>query len=1367
MASYNLIMNQIDLDAEFYVWGSGQDLRRFNGDSWDYYDYTNSAVPSGAPYFLDTRCISIDTEDKAWLGCAQGPTAGLNEVAVFWVDTNDVNSGRSWRFSDLGVFDVPQEISLVYSCPFGDDILVFCTPLNGIGGTGAVDYTEIENVAKGRLFYYLKETDQWKEKVPGYIWPHVYDIKAKGLDGKNYLYYIGTDEGLFVVPSGTLETSDLLGGGKIIKQARVYNRDTSTIINDKVYSIDLDEAGNAWLGTAAGISYFDGETFYFNLFVGGSVAKVKSRPNGHVFFTRGDGELNQGVGLGYSNGRSSGYITASSSNLPNNNVLDIKLVTHNVKQKNITVYENSLWVLCYNDIAVFNYDQPHVYGSSKYAGATGWNFTYLAATGPVLLTPPVPKVNKYTWSYPEWRVYQDDYLEYKFPGLDSRNLFLTTKLADIADGKAGKQEYWDNWPIESSEDVDLENTILPPDFAYQITKYFLGSGSISITCSTSIKTVSGTKYYIGGSLIGNVQYYFGSYGSIPYAFKGSINPTLGGRPAYTAVGQSSLDSGETAFIACYDEKGKLESYLPFRGYQTRVDDIAPSEDGTYIVASGTYNRYIEEGPYVWASLASEVTDVYSGPEGAPVGLTTPEVSGGTADYPWIYGSTGAYHSDTWRYDEDNSTPAAEYFSFSSGTQYSTNLNEIYINYDSIGGNDTAVMQTSVTGNVIGIAISPFFAEAFYRIDRIDQQASAVNRYEITWVSGYSGIWEGYYTIDTVFDINFYDYGNNSFPMVRDLIARNDYYDLNGLSPVGVFVAKIGMDLGSTISLANLNDEETKQKKYRGLAFRNFESVEDNAYSDAYKTKVDLTRYSINVGIIYMNEFGIIGTVQGGLSTFKNLWRRHGDYTQTSDLVCESTPDVAANFSSDCTIGYVRMSTDDMTLLATTTSASQYPDPFLDNYADRSVTSLSSLSNDNTTMITGLTFKNFTMGGLFLSPPNDSVYSSFGQMPYYIILDKNGVGVTGGIFLSPGADLPYSNGQSIIGTKDKSTYYVTSLGAGAGTYFGNPFDVSDATNPTFGGIGYYLTEQLTEQGVNKSFFYSPGGFFFDNGAIRLHKAQVVLDQYILTHGFESFITSSLNRFANVMKTSMTGRVLSNASFGNAMLNPGLYFTNSTDVDGNIIMFGYNTSTSRPGGGYYTTGTNKGFVLRSKRHESKIGINLGNIISRPGSGAWTWCDVHSTDSGMQIPLMSTVVFNNYASNLYGKENNVWVLSNSATGEELLDVKGTPYFIYTFTAPGNFTIYNSVEDSEGNVYTTSKIGYIEVIDHKVKKDLDPNPDYVDSFDYGEPLVFPGRDYQAYKLAKDLEKAQAQIYSDNQVPFGTEFKVIHNPDATFRTDI
>ena len=234
MASYGLIMNQIALDSEFYVWGSGQDIRRYNGTSWEYYDHTNSAVPSGFPYFLDTRSIDIDGDDVLWAGVAQGPTSGLNEFAVFSMDTNDVSIGDSWKFSDLGVFDQPQEISLVYACPFGDDILAFSTPLNGIGGTGTTGYTEVNGVTGGRLFYYLKDIDKWQETVPGYKWPHIYDIKAKGYEGKDYFYYIATSEGLFTMPQGSQEVQYLRGTGEIIEQAEVYNTKTSDILSDKI-----------------------------------------------------------------------------------------------------------------------------------------------------------------------------------------------------------------------------------------------------------------------------------------------------------------------------------------------------------------------------------------------------------------------------------------------------------------------------------------------------------------------------------------------------------------------------------------------------------------------------------------------------------------------------------------------------------------------------------------------------------------------------------------------------------------------------------------------------------------------------------------------------------------------------------------------------------------------------------------------------------------------------------------------------------------------------------------------------------------------------------------------------------------------------
>ena len=169
MPNTTLYINQISLDNEFYVWASGQDLRRFNGSSWDYYNSSNSAVPSTSPYYLDTRSISIDPEEKAWVGVAQGLTAGFNEIAVFWVNTNNVTEGGNWKFSDLGSFTQPQEVSTIYACPFGDDILAFATPLNGVGGTaGVTGYTRIKGATGGRLFCYLKQIDEWQETIPGY-----------------------------------------------------------------------------------------------------------------------------------------------------------------------------------------------------------------------------------------------------------------------------------------------------------------------------------------------------------------------------------------------------------------------------------------------------------------------------------------------------------------------------------------------------------------------------------------------------------------------------------------------------------------------------------------------------------------------------------------------------------------------------------------------------------------------------------------------------------------------------------------------------------------------------------------------------------------------------------------------------------------------------------------------------------------------------------------------------------------------------------------------------------------------------------------------------------------------------------------------
>jgi hypothetical protein len=224
-----------------------------------------------------------------------------------------------------------------------------------------------------------------------------------------------------------------------------------------------------------------------------------------------------------------------------------------------------------------------------------------------------------------------------------------------------------------------------------------------------------------------------------------------------------------------------------------------------------------------------------------------------------------------------------------------------------------------------------------------------------------------------------------------------------------------------------------------------------------------------------------------------------------------------------------------------------------------------------------------------------------------------------------------------------------------------------------------------------------------------------------------------------------------------------FTATSDPISNIYMGGFN-STGVTASGYVDVNPRTGFVLKSTQYIAPLGINLGNIISRPGSGAWTWCDLHLTNSDyLEIPLLSTVIFSNYASNIYGKNSNKWSLIDVNTGNDLLTIKTSPYFIYTFALPGYYSIQNEVQDSAGNVYVVSKPGFIKVTDHKDKRPDDRQPEFVNSIDYGYPEPFIGRDSFAKQVAANMLADEVQIIKENIKPFGAEIIIPGNPDATF----
>jgi photosystem II stability/assembly factor-like uncharacterized protein len=141
MAYSGIYALDLGLDSEDQIWVVGQDLRMFDGSQWSYYNYTNSSVPSAYPYYLDTRTISISPDNKKWIGC--GMSSLLSDPAVFYIDGEDPTKGKSWSFNDIDTFDLPMEVSKIYACPFGNDVLAFLNPLNTSDVTGSGTYSTV------------------------------------------------------------------------------------------------------------------------------------------------------------------------------------------------------------------------------------------------------------------------------------------------------------------------------------------------------------------------------------------------------------------------------------------------------------------------------------------------------------------------------------------------------------------------------------------------------------------------------------------------------------------------------------------------------------------------------------------------------------------------------------------------------------------------------------------------------------------------------------------------------------------------------------------------------------------------------------------------------------------------------------------------------------------------------------------------------------------------------------------------------------------------------------------------------------------------------------------------------------------------
>ena len=1211
-----LYINDAKLDSFGDVWAVGRDLTKYDGESWSYYDSSNSVVPTNLPYYLDTRSISIDNFDNKWVGCAV--TTSLSQELVFFAKGPQAATGSSWSLSDFGSLSTISpnwDVPTIFASPYAQEVLAFISPLNGGAGTGG---TANVGVTGGYLWKYDIVSETWSEVSPGYTWPHIYQINAKGIDGTNFEYYLSTDDGLQIIPPGDLDTQTLDDGSLFIPQLRKYNSYTSGIGGDIVYSVSFDENGNYWAGTENGISYWDGRKYFtWDYGSGVGVTKVVSRKNGHVFFRIGDPFLlsSTSVGFYHFNGDTFTQFTSSNSTLPDDRVISILLAEEKSEAGALTVYENDLWIVSGNYVSLFDYVLPHVYATSKYAGTTGWNFVNYSYTteGGTTDTARIPKADKYSWVYPSWRPYENKYLENLHPGLDPRNLFLETNFKDIANGRAGTQDYWNKGEIVPIEEVDVQKLI--PNYEW-------------LTTTTSFEVTSVSKYK-------NLNVVTG-YSSESSITLGEVNNN---NPSYALTNPNPTNSaggtGNVGFVSIYSDAGQLTSVIPFRGFETKVFKAIPSLDDSSIFVVGSFKKFIEFSEFVFpsnypgASLMN-VTGV-TGPTGGPIGFSNIAAPGLTSGfpYPWI-------------------------------------------------------------------------------------------------LNGATGATSGIYLPDTSF--------------LEDREA--------------MFIAEIDVDLGNTVSYGDIDFSQTNAlSKFCLKNFRYFPGA-DGSYDPtgvidpSFPTPLSFEKLDLSIS---KNSVRITSNYLGGIATLKNGWTGQSDFNNSPEFLFSAKQ--SATGSYDYSGSYLDLNSSLDLRSGFIVGLSGAGTSYLDG--------ITSLTNASTYLLTGTSTFDVVSPQVTLSHPQPG-YS----LPYFILNDLNSTGITAGFIINNAGETGagYTTWYDTIkGYKSDNQYYLNSLYTSSGSVLTPVSQIS--FSGTTGSVNI-VTLSLKPGGLLET--ASTYEFLDENYGspflVSLSDQSDTLDnrdQYTsIYYPYTPGVTGSGHV---ILKRNVSGTYIdefSAFSIGNTGDQSQLKF--HVDVDLDVFVAGSNSGGTGPDNLPYSSATGS-FVSLLESYKPGVGIDLGNIISRAGTAAWNWVDVHNSDADLFVPLLSTVFMNNYDSKIFGKTNNRWVLTNSITGEVLLDVRDVQYFIYTFTQSGYYSIQNTVEDSAGNVYEISKPAFIKVVNQTFPRPDDPNPDFVNSYDYGFIDPYTGSGTQYNKLGKSLLEQQVEIMLQNVVPFGSALIIPDNPDATF----
>jgi len=233
-----------------------------------------------------------------------------------------------------------------------------------------------------------------------------------------------------------------------------------------------------------------------------------------------------------------------------------------------------------------------------------------------------------------------------------------------------------------------------------------------------------------------------------------------------------------------------------------------------------------------------------------------------------------------------------------------------------------------------------------------------------------------------------------------------------------------------------------------------------------------------------------------------------------------------------------------------------------------------------------------------------------------------------------------------------------------------------------------------------------------------------EEYIYVTGVytgpTTFSPSTANSFGNddifIGKWDKDGVLIDLVTMGGISMDSGNAL--SLDKNENLYLSGYFTGSNTQFSPFVASspqpGGTEGFLLKIPKKRYYTGLAIGNVSSWLGSHSWSWKESKVFKNEFEIPIASTIFINPIDSLIPGKKNHVWTLIDTGTGDILLKVRKTPYFIYTFIKEGFYDVSCELEDANGNPVSIVHSGKIRVIDHKSPDAEDLIPATVNSLDY-----------------------------------------------------